>query len=106
MNAWIVILAAGVGSYLLRVSMIVAANRVRMPAQLDRASALVSPAALAALAATSVAASAVNLRITDALAALAAVGVAVVAVVRTRSPHAAILAGMPTLWILTAVLPG
>ncbi len=35
---------------------------------------------------------------------LAAVAVAVLAVLRTGSPHAAVLAGMPTLWLVGALV--
>ena len=106
MNAWMVILAAGLGSYLFRLSMIVVAGRIRAPAYVERASGLVAPAAFTALAAAGVATACIGLGATQAAAPLAAVATAIVAVLRTGSPHAAILAGMPTLWIMTAVLPG
>ena len=83
MNTWIVIVAAGLGSYLFRLSMIILAGRITMPPYLERASGLVVPAAFAAL---------------------AAVAAAVIAVLRTGSPQAAIVAGMPVLWIATALL--
>jgi branched-subunit amino acid transport protein len=105
MNAGIVILAAGLGSYLFRLSMIVLAGRITMPASLERASGLVAPAAFAALAAAAVATACTGLGATQAAAPLAAVATAVIAVLRTGSPRAAILAGMPTLWIMTALLP-
>lgn len=104
MSNWIVILAAGIGSYLLRLSMIIAADRIRMPAQLDQASVLVAPAAFAALAATSIASAALSFGAIESLAPLAAVAVAVLAVARTGSRHAAVLVGMPTLWLMTALL--
>jgi branched-subunit amino acid transport protein len=104
MNAWIVILAAGFGSYLFRVSMIVLLDRITMPAYLERASRLVAPAAFAALAATGVAAACTGLGVTQAAAPLAAVAAAVIAVLRTGSSYAAILVGMPTLWIATSLL--
>jgi Branched-chain amino acid transport protein (AzlD) len=50
MNAWTVILTAGLGSYLFRLSMIVLFDRITMPAFLERASQLVAPAAFAAMA--------------------------------------------------------
>jgi branched-subunit amino acid transport protein len=105
MNAWIVILAAGLGSYLFRLSMIILAGRIMMPAYLERASGFVAPAAFAALAAAGVATACIGLGATQAAAPLAAVAAAVIAVLRTGSPHAAILAGMPALWITTALLP-
>ena len=104
MNTWIVIVAAGLGSYLFRLSMIILAGRITMPPPAERASGLVVPAAFAALAATGVATACTGLGITQAAAPLAAVAVAVIAVLRTGSPQAAILAGMPALWIATALL--
>jgi branched-subunit amino acid transport protein len=105
MSTWIVIVAAGLGSYLFRLSMIVLFDRITMPAYLQRASELVAPAAFAALAAAGIAAACSGLGITGATAPLAAVAAAVIAVLRTGSPQAAILAGMPALWIATALLP-
>ena len=104
MNAWMVILAAGLGSYLFRLSMIVLAVRITMPAYLERAPGLVAPAAFAALAAASIATACMGLGATQAAAPLAAVAVAIIAALRTRSSYAAIVAGMPTLWITAALL--
>ena len=105
MNAWIVIVAAGLGSYLLRLSMIMLIGRLTMPPWLERASGLVGPAAFAALAAAGVAAACADLGVTQAAAPLAAVAAAVIAVSRTGSPQAAILVGLPVLWATTALLP-
>ena len=104
MSIWIVIIAAGIGSYLLRVGMVAAADRIRVPAWMDRVSALVAPAALAALAATSVASAATSAGAPGAIAPLAAVAVAVLAVIRTGSPYVAMLVGMPTLWVVTILI--
>ena len=104
MSSWIVIVAAGLGSYLFRLSMIILTSRITMPPYLERASGLVAPAAFAALAAAGVAAACRGLGVTQAAAPLAAVAAAVIAVVRTRSPQAAILVGMPALWITTSLL--
>lgn len=106
MTAWIVIGAVGLGSYLFRLSMILLIDRIRMPSQLDRASGLVAPAAFAALAAGGIATACTTVGASQAAAPLAAVAVAVIAVLRTGSSYAAILAGMPTLWIMTSLLPG
>jgi len=105
MSTWIVIVAAGLGSYLFRLSMIILTSRLTMPPSLERASGLVAPAAFAALAAAGVAAACGGLGITGAFAPLTAVAAAVIAVLRTGSPQAAILVGMPTLWVATALLP-
>lgn len=103
MNAWMVVIAAGLGSYLLRMSMIAAADRIRLPARLDDAAALVAPSAFAALAVTAIAGAVLDAGVPGALAPIAAVAVAALAVARTGSTHAAVLAGMPTFWILTAL---
>ena len=103
MNAWTVIVAAGFGSYLLRLSMIGAADRIRLPARLDDSAALVAPSAFAALAVTGVAGAVLGAGLPAGIAPLAAAAVAVLAVMRTGSAYAAVLTGMPTLWILTAL---
>ena len=103
MNAWTVVLMAGVGSYLFRLSMIGFADRIRLPARFDDSAALVAPTAFAALAVTSVAGAVLGAGLPQASAPLAAAAIAVLAVLRTGSSHAAVLAGMPTLWLLTAL---
>ena len=105
MNTWLVIVAVGLGSYLFRLSMIILTGRFTMPTYLERASGLVVPAAFAALAAAGVAVACSGLGVTRAAAPLAAVVAAVIAVLRTGSSQAAILVGMPVLWIATALLP-
>lgn len=104
MTAWLVVLLAGLGSYLFRISMVVLANRVTLPEKVMRASAFVAPAAFAALAATGVTAGIVGLDLARALPPLAAVAVAVAVVRRTGRPYVAVIAGMPTLWLLTAIV--
>jgi branched-subunit amino acid transport protein len=106
MNVWLVIVLAGLGSYMFRISMVVLADRITMPEPLERASTLVAPAAFAALAASGIVASTASADVAGWIAPLAAVAVAVVAVRRTGRPYAALLAGMPTLWILSSVVPG
>jgi branched-subunit amino acid transport protein len=95
---------AGFGSYLFRLSTIMLVDRITMPPYLERASGLVAPAAFAALAAAGVATACMGLGVTEAAAPLAAVAAAVIAVLRTGSSYAAILVGMPTLWITTSLL--
>jgi branched-subunit amino acid transport protein len=106
MTVWIVILAVGLGSYLFRLSMILLVDRITLPSLLDRASGFVAPAAFAALAAGGVATACTGVSASQAAAPLVAVAAAVIAVLRTGSSYAAILVGMPTLWIMTIVLPG
>jgi branched-subunit amino acid transport protein len=106
MTAWLVVLAAGLGSYMFRISMVVLVGRIGSPARFERASALVVPSAFAALAAGGVVASCRAAGGPEAIAPLAAVVVAVAAVGRTGSPHTAIVAGMPALWVLNLVSAG
>ena len=101
MKVWLVIAAAGLGSYVLRISMLVVAARAALPPVIERAARFAVPTAFAALAATSWAHQ-VRAGV-GALAPTAAIAVAVVAVRRTGSSHAALLAGLPTLWILSAL---
>lgn len=105
MTPWIVILLAGLGSYLFRISMIVLTDRFAMPAKLEQASGFVAPAAFAALAATGIAiATAGAGTVVQAVPLLAAVAAAIVAVRFTGRSYVAVLAGMPTLWLLTVVV--
>jgi branched-subunit amino acid transport protein len=100
-NTWLVVVAAGVGTYLLRISMIALAARTALPPVLGRATRFAVPAAFAALAAAGLAG-----QITADAASLAPVGAvaaAALAVRCTGSTHAALVVGMPTLWMLSAV---
>src|SRR2546427_12696778 len=105
MNTWIVIVAAGLGSYLFRLSMIILTSRITTPPYLERASRFVAPAAFAALAAAGVSAAWSGLGISGAPAPLVTVAPAVIAVLRTGSPPAASLAAIPALSVATARLP-
>jgi branched-subunit amino acid transport protein len=99
------VLAAGLVTYLLRVSMIVAAGRIRVPAWVDASAELIAPLAFAVLAVTAVAAACLGAGPARAAAPLAAVAVGVVAVLRTGWTYSAVLTGMPTLWLVTALVP-
>lgn len=103
MTPWLVVLAVGVGSYLLRVSMLLFTARFGLPPVIERAARHAVPVSFAALATTGLADHVGASR--EEVAPLVAVAVAVVAVRRTGSSHAALAAGMPTLWLLTAVIP-
>ena len=107
MNAWIVVLIVGLGSYLMRLSMI-GTDRVRLPARFDAPAALVGPSAFSTLAVTGVASAVAttvaDAGLTSALAPVAATAVAVVAVLRTGKGYLASLAGLPTYWIVRAVI--
>jgi branched-subunit amino acid transport protein len=103
-NAWAVVFAAGLVSYLLRISMVGVADRIRLPARLEDSPALVAPSAFAALAVTGIAGSVLGTGLPQASAPLVATAAAVLVVVRTGKAYAAPLAGMPTLWILDLLL--
>jgi branched-subunit amino acid transport protein len=104
MKAFAVVVAVGLGSYAFRVSMLVVAARRGLPLVLERAARFAVPAAFAALAASSLA-STVSAGVGEAVAPIVAVAAAAVAVYRTRSPHAALVVGLPVLWLLTAAVP-
>jgi branched-subunit amino acid transport protein len=102
MTPFIVVAAVGVGSYLFRISMLVLAARVGLPPVIDRAARYAVPISFAALAAVAIAP---RLTVHDtSVPPLAAVLAAIVAVRWTRSAHAALLVGMPTMWVLTALV--
>jgi len=104
MNAWTVIVLAGAGSFLLRISMLVLAARSGVPPLVERAAAFAVPVAFAGLAAGALATYTVHAG-PRALPALAGVAVGIAAVRRTGAAHAAILVGMPTMWVLAALTP-
>ena len=104
MNAWIVIALAGAGSFLLRISMLALAARAGVPAVIERAAGFAVPVAFAGLAAGALATHAMRAG-TGALPALAGVAVGIAATRRTGSARSAILVGMPTIWVLSALTP-
>lgn len=106
MTAFAVVAAVGAGSYLFRVSMLVLAARRGLPPVLDRAARVAVPVSFAALAAAALGEHAGTGTTGSGAAPLVAVAVAVAAVRRTGSPHAALVAGMPTLWLFSALAPG
>ena len=104
MSAWLVILVAGLASYVLRISMTMT-ERVRLPRRVEGSVELVAPAAFAALTAASLASSVVSAASVRAGAPIIlAVVAAVAASARTGRPYAAMLAGMPTYWLAAALL--
>jgi len=104
MNTWSVIALAGAGTYLLRISMLVFAARAGVPAVVERAAAFAVPVAFAGLVAGALATHTADAGI-GAFPALAGVAVGIAAVRRTGASQAAILAGMPTMWLLSALTP-
>jgi branched-subunit amino acid transport protein len=104
MTVWITLLAAGAASYLFRFGPASLVDRVQSLGRLQRAATYV-----VAVVFTAVAADALVARMGagpgSMLAPLGAVAVGLVAARRLGSSTAAIAAGMPTLWALTAGLP-
>ena len=101
MTTWLVIAVVGVGTFLLRISMLAVASHVGVPRILERVARLAMPTAFAALATTSLAGYAKDG--SAAIAPYVAVVAGVIAVRRTGSPRAALLVGMPAVWVLAAV---
>jgi branched-subunit amino acid transport protein len=102
-NEWLVVLLAGLGSYVLRMSMIMT-DRFRLPARLEASVEMVAPAAFAALAASALATAVVSA--TTALAATPVIVAGIVAVAlaaRTGRPYTSLL-GLPAYWLTAAVL--
>jgi branched chain amino acid efflux pump len=102
MSPWLVVVLAGAGSYLLRISMLVVSARFRLPAVVDRAAPFAVPAAFAALAASALTRHTREVGL-DALPALVAVAAGVVVARRTGNGQAALLAGLPVMWLLSAL---
>jgi hypothetical protein len=102
MNAYVAIAAVALGSYALRISMLVLTAQVGVgPPVIERAARYAIPVSFAALATD---AFVPHLGVSRAaIAPAATLVVAVIAVRRTHSPHAALIAGLPTLWVFTAL---
>jgi branched-subunit amino acid transport protein len=99
-----VVLLAGVGSYLLRMSMI-STDRFRLPRRAEESVEMVAPAAFAALAATNLATAVLDAAtLARAMPILAAIVAAVVATAWSRRAYASMLAGMPAFWLTAAIL--
>jgi len=113
MNAYLIVLAAGLGCYILRMSMI-GSNRLRLSPRLDSSVSLVAPAAFTALAVTTLAGIVLDAGLSAglsghavmaALPALLAVAVGAAVVAWTGRPFFAVLSGMPAFWLATALIP-
>jgi branched-subunit amino acid transport protein len=104
MRELLVVLVAGLGSYALRMSMVMT-GRLILPSKLEASAELVAPAAFAALTASSLAESVVSApSLSAGTPIVLAVLAAAVATARTGRPYAAMLAGMPTYWLAAALL--
>jgi branched-subunit amino acid transport protein len=98
-NAWVVVLLAGLVSYGLRMSM-VTNDRLRLPPRLEESVDLVAPAAFSSLAMSALATAVLaDHTVTGTVPLALAVVVAAVATARTGRPIAAMLAGAPTYWV-------
>jgi hypothetical protein len=100
-TAWTVMLAAGMGSYLLRISLVGLFSGAP-PRALERLARHVVPAAFAGLAATSLS-QGVGSGTVEVVPPLAAVAVTI-AVARRISTRVALAAGLPTLWVASALV--
>jgi branched-subunit amino acid transport protein len=106
MSAWVAVAAAGLGSFVFRISMVLLVGKVGSLAAFERLSRFVVPAAFAALATGAVVKACAGVGFAAAVPPIGAVAAAAIAARRTGSAPAAILAGMPTLWLATALLAG
>jgi branched-subunit amino acid transport protein len=102
MNAWIVIVAVGLGTYALRSAMFVLVGNRQLPTWTARPLAFVGPAAIGALVG--------GMLLTDhgrfappGTAELVAVAAAFVAVRRTGDVAKGMLVGFPVVWALVAI---
>ena len=102
MTTWLVMILAGTGTYLLRISMLAAHDSFGTPRWLEGRLHLVGPSVLSAILVSSMVA--VHDHSTaPGLAALIAVASAYVAVRRTGNIGWALIVGFPTAWAVTAV---
>jgi branched chain amino acid efflux pump len=101
MTPVVVIAAVGIGSYLLRISMLVLAARGGLPPLIERAARTAVPVSFAALAKVAVAQPARGAGLQPAPV-LSVVAAAIVVRVTGRR-YAALLAGLPVLWLLSAL---
>jgi branched-subunit amino acid transport protein len=103
MTAWHVVLLAGLGSYLFRVSIVVAIDHLHAPAGMERLAGYVIPAAFAGLAASALIGP-VSAGGSEGLAVGSAGLVTVALAGRGRSASAAFSCGLLTLWAVSALV--
>lgn len=103
MNALAVVVIAGLGSFFLRLSMVVLIDRVSALDHLERVAGYVIPAAFAGLAATALV-EPVGGGFIEALPPVVAVVVTAAVALRHAPLHVSFLSGLGTLWTTTAVL--
>jgi branched-subunit amino acid transport protein len=98
MNVWMTIVAVGAVTYLCRISMLLVAARRELPRPVELAAQIAVPVSFAALAASSLTDHVGTAMVP--VAPVAAFTAAVIAVRRTGSSRAALVVGMPVLWLL------
>lgn len=103
MTAWLLVVLAGLASYLLRAVPVALLSSRGTPAWFERLGPYVAPVSFAALSAAALAGSAVSDHAT-AVPRLLALLVAAAVAYRTRSRLWPALVGLGLLWLLTAVL--
>jgi branched-subunit amino acid transport protein len=101
-NAWLVIVAIGLGSYAMRAVMLAFVATKPLPARYDTAMRLVAPAAIGALTAALAFTRAGTIQPLP-VPELIAVAIGFIAVRRTGNVLHAITVGLPTLWLLTLI---
>lgn len=97
MIAWVVVLIAGIATFLIRFSFIALFGRVSVPAPLERSLKYIAPSVLAALAVPAIIAPDGSIDPLSVFVPAAILGG--LAAWRTRSIGAAIVVGMPALWL-------
>ena len=98
MTAWTVVIAAGLATFAMRLSFIAVFGRFSVPPTMERALKYVAPAVLAAITLPAILAPGGTFDPWNAFVPAAILGG--VAAWRTRSIGAAIVVGMPALWLL------
>ena len=101
MTAWIVVIAAGIATFAMRFSFIALFGRVAVPPTLERALRYVAPSVLAAITLPAILAPGGSFDPWNVYVPAAILGG--LAAWRTKSIGAAIVVGMPALWILQAI---
>ena len=102
MNAWTVVVLAGLGSFAFRLSIVAFIDHIAAPEGLERLATFVMPAAFAGIAAAALA-HPIGAGGTEALAPMVAVVTTAIVSGRGHSIHLAFLAGLGALWVTTAL---
>jgi branched-subunit amino acid transport protein len=98
MTMWIVVIAAGIATFAMRFSFVALFGRMGIPVPLERALRYVAPAVLAAITLPAVVAPGGTIDPWNVYVPAALIGG--IAAWRTKSIGAAILVGLPALWLL------